>query len=150
MAGKTKISLAAKLWHSSKNSSVNPEKSRKTAPLLIRYAGALAVAFHVGSVSAATQERPDDKLRGILIDAIQSSDSFTDRFDAEVWLLDMSTRLEKRLPDPAQDRAARGRDRRPRGLGVLGHRKSGPFRIGILVWFPVSGSRPAGVAHFLP
>ena len=68
--------------------------------LLIRYAGALAVAFHVGSVSAATQERPDDKLRGILIDAIQSSDSFTDRFDAEVWLTDMSHRLHRKVDDP--------------------------------------------------
>jgi soluble lytic murein transglycosylase-like protein len=86
------------LCHSSKNSSFNPEKDRK-APPLICFAGALAVAFHVGSVSAATQERPDDKLRSILIDAIQSSDSFTDRYDAEVWLTDMSHRLHRKVDD---------------------------------------------------
>ena len=38
---------------------------------------------------AATQERPDEDLRQVLIDAINSSDSFEDRVDAEVWLTDM-------------------------------------------------------------
>ena len=51
------------------------------------------------SVHAASQERPDDQLRGLLSKAINSADSFEDRFDAEVWLLDMSNRLEKRIPD---------------------------------------------------
>ncbi|MDH5472634.1 MAG: lytic transglycosylase domain-containing protein [Gammaproteobacteria bacterium] len=41
----------------------------------------------------------DAELRSRLKQAIEQSDSFKDRFDAEVWLLDMSTRLEKRLPD---------------------------------------------------
>jgi len=91
-----------RLSHSSKNSSVSPEKSRKTTPLLIHFAGALLVAFQVGSLSAATQERPDDKLRAILIDAIQSSDSFTDRYDAEVWLTDMSHRLHEKVDDPEE------------------------------------------------
>lgn len=53
-------------------------------------------------LQAATFERPDDELRGLLSDAINSADSFEDRFDAEVWLLDMSSRLEKRLPDHAK------------------------------------------------
>ena len=35
------------------------------------------------------------ELRLLLQRAIQSTDSFTDRFDAEVWLADMSTRLEQ-------------------------------------------------------
>ena len=48
---------------------------------------------------AATQERPDDDMRASLIAAIESSDSFVDRFDAEVWLTDMSTRLESRVDD---------------------------------------------------
>lgn len=34
-----------------------------------------------------------DELRELLLEAVSSSDSFADRFDAEVWLLDMSTRL---------------------------------------------------------
>jgi soluble lytic murein transglycosylase-like protein len=51
---------------------------------------------------AATQERPDDTLRQILIEAIESSDSFEDRFDAEVWLTDMSRRLASRVEDPGE------------------------------------------------
>lgn len=42
---------------------------------------------------------PDPELRERLIEAINEADSFQDRFDAEVWLLDMSTRLQKRMPD---------------------------------------------------
>ena len=51
---------------------------------------------------AATQERPDDALRQILTEAIESSDSFEDRFDAEVWLTDMSNRLTSRVKDPEE------------------------------------------------
>ncbi len=50
-------------------------------------------------LQAAVPEPPDDKLRELLRDAIASSDSFADRFEAEVWLLDMSRRLEKTMPD---------------------------------------------------
>ena len=38
-------------------------------------------------------------LRMLLQQAITETDSFTDRFDAEVWLVDMSMRLEKHIPD---------------------------------------------------
>lgn len=55
-----------------------------------------------GLLPAATQERPDDQLRKILSEAVESSDSFKDRFDAEVWLTDMSNRLEKRVQDPEE------------------------------------------------
>jgi soluble lytic murein transglycosylase-like protein len=48
---------------------------------------------------AATLERPDDDMRTTLMKAINSSDSFTDRFDAEVWLTDMSGRLGSRVKD---------------------------------------------------
>jgi soluble lytic murein transglycosylase-like protein len=51
---------------------------------------------------AATQERPDEELRQVLIDAISSSDSFEDRFDAEVWLTDMSQRLQSRVRNPEE------------------------------------------------
>ncbi len=54
------------------------------------------------ALQAATLERPDDELRNVLVQAIQSSDSFTDRFDAEVWLTDMSQRLHNRVADPAE------------------------------------------------
>lgn len=44
----------------------------------------------------------DPVLRGLLKKAVSESDSFRDRFDAEVWLLDMSNRLEKRVPNPKE------------------------------------------------
>jgi soluble lytic murein transglycosylase-like protein len=53
-------------------------------------------------IRAATQERPDEDMRASLIEAIQSSNSFVDRFDAEVWLTDMSYRLQSRVEDPQE------------------------------------------------
>ena len=44
-------------------------------------------------------DRPDPELRKLLSAAIAASDSFEDRFDAEVWLLDMSNRLQKFVDD---------------------------------------------------
>ncbi len=54
------------------------------------------------AVLLATPETHDARLRELLREAVNSSDSFQDRFDAEVWLLDMAQRLEKRLPDEAE------------------------------------------------
>lgn len=48
---------------------------------------------------ASTETEIDHELRDTLKAAIASSDSFNDRFDAEVWLVDMSQRLESRVPD---------------------------------------------------
>jgi soluble lytic murein transglycosylase-like protein len=42
---------------------------------------------------------PDPELRKILATAIAEADSFGDRFDAEVWLTDMSRRLARQVPD---------------------------------------------------
>jgi len=47
-------------------------------------------------------ERPDASMREALISAINSSDSFVDRFDAEVWLTDMNSRLGSRVEDPEE------------------------------------------------
>ncbi len=41
----------------------------------------------------------DPELRELLKKAANDTDSFDDRFDGEVWLTDMSRRLEKRIPD---------------------------------------------------
>jgi soluble lytic murein transglycosylase-like protein len=58
---------------------------------------------------ARTQRRPSDarsgpdpQLRKILVAAIAETDSFDDRFDAEVWLTDMSRRLTRQVPDPSE------------------------------------------------
>lgn len=42
----------------------------------------------------------DPELRQLLKQAIESDSGFADRFDAQVWLLDMSRRLEKFVEDP--------------------------------------------------
>ncbi len=42
----------------------------------------------------------DPELRQLLKEAIASDSGFQDRFDAQVWLLDMSRRLEKFVADP--------------------------------------------------
>ncbi|MDH3646194.1 MAG: lytic transglycosylase domain-containing protein [Gammaproteobacteria bacterium] len=41
----------------------------------------------------------DPELRALLLDAVSESASFQDRFDAEVWLTDMSTRLSRQVPE---------------------------------------------------
>jgi soluble lytic murein transglycosylase-like protein len=45
------------------------------------------------------QPTPDPELRRLLIEAANDSSSFADRFDAEVWLTDMSGRLARQIPD---------------------------------------------------
>jgi soluble lytic murein transglycosylase-like protein len=51
---------------------------------------------------AAQQDYPDPVLRELLRDAAGEADSFTDRFDAQVWLSDMSQRLSRQVEDPAE------------------------------------------------
>ena len=51
--------------------------------------------------SADTRLSVDPELRELLMIAVNESESFEDRFDAEVWLTDMSKRLEKRVPNHA-------------------------------------------------
>jgi soluble lytic murein transglycosylase-like protein len=60
------------------------------------------MCVHLSGAMAATQERPDGEMRETLIKAIESSDSFRDRFDAEVWLTDMSQRLQGRVRNPGE------------------------------------------------
>lgn len=47
----------------------------------------------------ADNQTVDPKLRLLLAEAINSSESFDDRFHAEVWLVDMSTRLQRYVKD---------------------------------------------------
>ena len=45
--------------------------------------------------SAMTSADPDPELRSALMEAVSTSDSFGDQFDAQVWLMDMSGRLKR-------------------------------------------------------
>lgn len=51
-------------------------------------------AEQVQTTHGQSSEAIDPKLRQLLADAINSSESFDDRFHAEVWLMDMSNRLK--------------------------------------------------------
>ncbi len=41
----------------------------------------------------------DPQLKALLMQTVSQADSFDDRFDAEVWLMDMSTRLTRFIPN---------------------------------------------------
>lgn len=59
----------------------------------------LALSLGVAAQPADEQERVD--LRNFLDQAINSAESFEDKYDAEVWLVDMSNRLQRFVKDPA-------------------------------------------------
>jgi len=51
---------------------------------------------------AIAQVEVDPELRQALIAAASEADSFPDRFEAEVWLTDMSARLARQVKDPEE------------------------------------------------
>lgn len=48
---------------------------------------------------AGVRQAPEPELRQLLQQTVAQADSFQDRFDAEVWLLDMSTRMRRYVPN---------------------------------------------------
>ena len=54
----------------------------------------LLCSLVISPVSASQQQTPSAELRNLLKRAITDSESFQDKFDAEVWLVDMSNRLK--------------------------------------------------------
>jgi soluble lytic murein transglycosylase-like protein len=74
-------------------------------PFLRSCVRVLLIALIACATAEAQQNRsdarsgPDPHLRTILVAAIEDTDSFDDRFDAEVWLTDMSRRLARQVPD---------------------------------------------------
>ena len=66
----------------------------------ISIVGLLAALLLPAAAPAA--ERPDPELRDILRKAANEVDTFPDRFEAEVWLTDMSRRLERQVRDPEE------------------------------------------------
>ncbi len=59
----------------------------------------IAVSAFCNPVSAANKE-VDPELRAALMRTVNESSSFEDRFDAEVWLVDMSNRMRRYIKDP--------------------------------------------------
>ncbi len=59
----------------------------------------LLLAIIVATPVSADSGLVDPMLKQRLIRAAAEADSFLDRFDAEVWLTDMSVRLNRQVPD---------------------------------------------------
>ncbi len=59
----------------------------------------LLLASPAATASTADTDREQAELRNFLEQTITESDSFEDRYDAEVWLVDMSSRLQRYLKD---------------------------------------------------
>lgn len=71
---------------------------RKVLAQLSVLSALLTISLLAAPAAAGPQEA-DPELRRLLKEAIEDSSSFKDRFDAEVWLTDMSNRLERYVPD---------------------------------------------------
>lgn len=59
----------------------------------------LSLAMPSQALAQHAADDIDPELRRVLREAAESADSFPDRFDAEVWLTDMSRRLARQVPD---------------------------------------------------
>ena len=56
----------------------------------------------LSAMPALANEQVDPELKAELMRTIAQAESFNDRFDAEVWLLDMSTRLAPFIKDESE------------------------------------------------
>jgi soluble lytic murein transglycosylase-like protein len=71
--------------------------------LLVQAFAPTAPAIANDRVALTTTERDiEPELRALLRQSIEQADSFQDRFDAEVWLVQKSGRLAKYVKDPAE------------------------------------------------
>lgn len=68
----------------------------------VPWRGLLLLAAFAALPGWAQAPSADPLLREKLREAVAVSNSFTDRFDAEVWLQFNSSRLERKIPDPAE------------------------------------------------
>ncbi len=70
--------------------------------LLLGLSGAAGYAEPAIGPAAQDAPTPDPQLRQLLAQAAAEAQSFSDRFHAEVWLMDMSTRLARQMPDTGE------------------------------------------------
>ena len=79
--------------------SINHKPYLLNKAVIYFFFSALLIIFTSSVALADKRQRIDGELRKVLLEAANSSDSFTDRFEAEVWLSDMSGRLQRYMPD---------------------------------------------------
>jgi soluble lytic murein transglycosylase-like protein len=86
--------------HDSRVGSALPSNgSSRFLPQLLALLALVAASTAEAQRQSDGRSGPDPELRQILVAAIADADSFNDRFDAEVWLTDMSRRLARQVPD---------------------------------------------------
>ena len=68
--------------------------------LFIIFSLLLVISSSFANETNLTKISENNELRLLLQQAIKDSDSFEDRFDAEVWLVDMSNRLKTKIKHP--------------------------------------------------
>ena len=72
---------------------MNPQRSFCVVVMLVA---------SLAATTLASEPQTDPELREALRAAANDTASFTDRFHAEVWLTDMSRRLERQVSDPEE------------------------------------------------
>ncbi len=79
---------------------MNPPHYKGLYSLFFTLVLALFTTQALGAEQVSLSQAPDEELRKLLMQTVSESDSFIDRFDAEVWLVDMSSRLKHYIKDP--------------------------------------------------
>ncbi len=74
--------------------------SDKLLNMMLRRTLATILLLCAAQLACAADPAADPELREALRKAANEAPSFTDRFHAEVWLTDMSRRLERQVKDP--------------------------------------------------
>ena len=74
-------------------------RAPRSAAVVAAVAALLALPAAGQNYSNRTADDVDPRLRVALAEAVATADSFTDEFDAIVWLTDMSYRLQRQVPD---------------------------------------------------
>ncbi|MBL4826799.1 MAG: lytic transglycosylase domain-containing protein [Spongiibacteraceae bacterium] len=93
------------MFDSNKQTKAGRTKQHTYYGLLFIYLIVAALAVNAATNSPKPKQQvstSDTELRDFLKNTINSADSFVDRFDAEVWLVDMSNRLKPFIKDPKQ------------------------------------------------
>jgi soluble lytic murein transglycosylase-like protein len=62
----------------------------------------LALLVSIAPTDSTAQDSPDPELISLLRDAAAETDSFPDHFDAQVWLTDLSARLQRQVRNPEE------------------------------------------------